>query len=243
MSQGFVRHRTSWSVLGQFSLDTTKKEAYGAGVKWKRPIIWTLSLAAAFLFICALFVLSILGIIQKPFVLLAVNGKTVAIVKQPFIGPVFTDASVDIYAGKNKLFSLWEDFADGPMFIYPFPDGKRFLCDYDDDVARLDFVVDFRNSTNSPPDSSQWPPDSNVRECLARQATNIIYDTTASVRLPTYQELQEVSEFLHGKETVPIKAGYLSLMPVGSKEMILLDLAPNRNSVWPTKDQIKSARN
>ena len=208
-------------------------------MKWKRPIIWTISLAA-FLLICGSLAL---GIIQKPAVSLAVNGKTVAIVKQPFIGPIFADASADVYFGKSKLFSLWKDFFDGPMFIYPFSDGKRFLCDYDDDTAMLDFVVDFRDMTTNVLDSFQWPTDSYVREYLARRATNVVYDTAGSIRLPTCQEIQEVSDYLKGKGTAPIKAGYLSFIPFRDKESMLLDLATNRNNVWPIETPVTPVKN
>lgn len=229
-----------FSWVKQFNLDVAKTKTYGADMKQKRMIVLTIALATAFLFVCAILVL---GVLQKPSVSLAVNGRTVAVVKQPFIEPFFGDASADVYVGKSKLFSMGEDFSDGPTFIYPFPDGKRFLCDYDDDIAMLDFVVDFRDSTNNPPNMSQWPPDSDVRECLTRGATNIVYNTRGSVRLPTYRELQEVSDFLNGKETVPIKAGYLNFMSIGSKKSILMDLATNRNSCWPLEAPVKPAKN
>ena len=75
-----------------------------------------------------------------------VNGKAIAVAKRSFFALMLTESSLNVYAGTNKMFSLWEDSFDGPVFIYPFADGKRFFCDYDYDVAMLDFVVDFSAS-------------------------------------------------------------------------------------------------
>jgi hypothetical protein len=180
----------------------------------------------------------LLILFQKPFVLLEVNGKIVAVARRFFLGPVLNDSSTDIYAGKKKIFSLREDFFDTPFFIYPFADGKRFLCDYDDDVAMLDFVVDFRDSATNEPRSFGWPPNDNVmgnyvRTYMASQITNVVFDTQGIIRLPTYAELQEVSSYLTNTTPSPIKAGYFQLITSGAKTDLLLDLATNRQSVWP----------
>ena len=93
--------------------------------------------------LCPILFVSGIILFQRPSVLLKVDGKIIAVVRQPFLRPIWNEGSADVYVGKEKIFSLWEDFFDGPMFIYAFADGKRFLCDYDDDTAMLDFVVDF----------------------------------------------------------------------------------------------------
>lgn len=176
-------------------------------------------------------VLLVVGLLllQKPYVSLMVNGKVVATAKRPFIQPI-RDGATDVYVGKEKIFSLWQDFFDFPCFIYPFADGKRFLCDYDDDTSLLDFVVDFSASATNEPSSFSWPPDNYARTYMASRITNVVFETKGIVRLPTYAELHEVSGYLTGTNQAQIKAGYFFF---GSKESLLLDLATNRQSVWP----------
>lgn len=167
---------------------------------------------------------------QRPYTNLKVNGKVVATVRQSFLRPIWWDNSVDIYVGKEKAFSLWEDFCDSPIFIYPFPDGKRFLCDYDYDVAMLDFVVDFGSSaTNARP----WPVDGLFRGCTLGQVTNIVFDTEGVVRWPTDAELNEVTGYLEGTTSLHTKAAYFDAVGLGAKSGLLLDLATNRQSAWP----------
>jgi hypothetical protein len=101
------------------------------------------TIAAAILLIVSCPILLVVGLIlfQKPFMPLIVNGKVIAVVRQPFLRPIWNDGSADVYVGGNKIFSLPENFLDGsPVFIYPFADGRRFLCDYNDDTSLLDFV-------------------------------------------------------------------------------------------------------
>ena len=192
--------------------------------------------------LCPILLILSFVIFQKPVTLLKVNGKVTAVATRFFITPILTDGSVNIHAGKEN-FSLWEDFFDGPVFIYPFADGKRFLCDYDDDTSMLDFVVDFRDSATNELRSSGWPPNDNgmgdriglgdyTRTYMASRMTNVVYAPKGIVRLPNYAELQEVSSYLTSTNSTPIKAGYFKFF--GSKESLLLDLATNRNSVWPT---------
>lgn len=197
---------------------------------------WQTIVITIFLVVACL-VLLVVGLLlfQKPYVSLMVNGKVVATAKRPFIQPI-RDGATDVYVGKEKIFSLWQDFFDFPCFIYPFADGKRFLCDYDDDTSLLDFVVDFRDSATNEPRSSGWPPNDNVMgnyvsTYMASRMTNVVFNTKGIVRLPTYAELHEVSGYLNGTNQAQIKAGYFDFF--GSKESLLLDLATNRQSVWP----------
>src|SRR6185295_13765371 len=86
----------------------------------------------------------ILLLFQCPSIPLMVDGKVVAVARRSFIRPILNGGSVDVYVGEKRKFSLAQNFLDcAPIFIYPFADGQRFLCDVDDDVAMLDFVVDF----------------------------------------------------------------------------------------------------
>jgi hypothetical protein len=197
----------------------------------KREWLITVAAIVAAIILC----LILLILFQKPFVTLEVNGKVVAVARRFVLGPVLNDSSTDIYAGNKKIFSLREDFFDTPFFIYPFADGKRFLCDYDGDVAMLDFIVDFRNSNTNELNSPEWPSDNQLRADLSRMATNVVFDTRAIIRLPTYAELQEVSSYLTNTTSSPIKAGYFQFFSSGAKADLLLDLATNRQSAWPTK--------
>jgi hypothetical protein len=202
-------------------------------------------IAAAIILCPILFVLGVI-LFQKPSLSLIVNGKVVAVVRQPFFRPNWSYGSADVYAGGKKIFSLPENYLldGGPIFIYPFADGKRFLCDYDDDTSLLDFVVDFRDSATNEPRSSGWPPNDNsmgdriglgnyVRTYMASRITNVVFDTQGIIRLPTYAELQEVSSYLTNTTPSPIKAVYFQLITSGTKKGLLLDLATDRQSVWP----------
>ena len=182
---------------------------------------------------CPVLLLAGLFFLQKPYVSLGANGKTIAVAKRPLVQPIRIGAT-DFYVGKEKIFSLWQDFFNFPCFIYPFADGKRFLCDYDDDTALLDFVVDFSTPGTNAPNSSQWPPDDYTRTYMASRITNVVLNTKGIVRLPTYAELREVSNYLTGENPAAVKAGYFQSLDFGTKEGLLLDLATNRQSVWPT---------
>ena len=198
----------------------------------------SLIIVAAIILCPILFVLGLI-LFQKPFVSLMANGKVVAVARQPFFRPIWNDSSADVYVGKKKIFSLWENFMDGsPIFIYPFADGKRFLCDYDDDTSLLDFVVDMRNSATNEPNSAGWPPNDNVmgnyvRTYMTSRITNVVFNTRGVVRLPNYEELREVSSYLTSTTPAPINAGYFNFLTFGEREHLLLDLATNRQSVWP----------
>ncbi len=196
----------------------------------------------AVIIICPILIFLGLILFQKPFLSLTANGKVVAIAKRSLFTPILTDGTVKIYVGNEKAFSLWEDSFDGPIFIYPFADGKRFLCDYNDDTSLLDFVVDFRDSATNEPRSSGWPPydvgtgseiglGNYTRTYMASRITNVVFETKGFVRLPNYAELAEVRSYLTSTNPTQIKAGYFNFF--GSKESLLLDLATNRKSVWP----------
>jgi hypothetical protein len=104
----------------------------------------------------------------------------------------------------------------------------------------LDFVVDFRDSATNELRSSGWPPNDKVmgdyvRTCMASRITNVVFNTKGFVRLPNYSELQELSSYLKSTTPTPTKAGYFDLLNFGEKEGLLLDLATNRQSAWPTE--------
>lgn len=133
---------------------------------------------------CALVVLFGLLWLVKPSVPLIANGKTVAVAKGSFFVP-WKDGELDVYSGNTNLFSVWEDFFDYPVFIYPFADGKRFLCIDDDDTSVLVFVVDLNPSATN-----------YLRTYMAGRMTNVVMNTKGVVRWPTYSELKETSGYL-----------------------------------------------
>lgn len=165
------------------------------------------------------------------------NGEAVAIAKRS-IAPILNGGVVRVYRDK-ELFGLWEDAFDLPIFFYPFADGQRFLCDYDFDTAMLVFVVDSNPSNADKLDSDKWPSDVQLRENLARMATNVVLETRCLVRLPTYAELQEVSNYLAGATSGQIKAGSFPFCDLGlyrsyaTKKDLQLDFAADRQSYWP----------
>jgi hypothetical protein len=192
-------------------------------------------LTVAVIVLVLLFLLSPV-LLRKRGVPLLCNGHAVAFAQRPWVMP-WSDNEFNVYDGKSKLFSLWGDFFDFPLFIHPFADGKRFLCIDDDDTSVLVFVVDFSVSTRN--ESSRWPPNDYLRSYMAGRITNVVYNTTARVRLPEVAEVQEVSSNL---ETMPPDQFEASSFPSAdfglyrsywSKEGLLSELATNRQSVWP----------
>jgi len=175
---------------------------------------------------------------RKHTVPLLSNGKVVAIAKRSF-APHWKDSVVDVYVGKEKVFSLWSDFFDFPLFIYPFPDKQRFLCIDDDDTSVLVFVVDFGASDTNVSHSSRWPSDDYVRTYLTSRATNVVMETKGFVRLPNHSELQEVSSNLANLTSAQFKATSFPSGDLGiyrfywTKEDLLSELALDRKSVWP----------
>jgi len=175
---------------------------------------------------------------RKRTVQLVSNGKVVGVAKRSFV-PHWNDSAVDIYIGKKKVFSLWSDFFDFPLFIYPFPDKQRFLCMDDDDTSVLVFIVDFNVSGTNVSHSSKWPSDDYVRTYMASRATNVVMETKGFVRLPNYSELQEVSSNFASLTSKQFKAISFPSGDLGiycfywTKEKLLSELAPDRKSVWP----------
>jgi hypothetical protein len=164
-------------------------------MKHKWPIVAT----AAFLLLLSPI------LFRKHTVSLMSNGKVVAVAKRSF-APHWNDSAVGVYVGKEKVFSLWSDFFDFPLFIYPFPDKQRFLCIDDDDTSVLVFVVDFGASDTNVSHSSRWPSDDYVRTYLASRATNVVMKTKGFVRLPNHSEFQEVSSNLANLTSTQFKA-------------------------------------
>jgi len=86
------------------------------------------TLIGAILLIAMFLMLVVVGLFpfQKPCVSLMANGKVIAVAKRSLIQPIGSHASVDLYDGKTKMFSIGKDYWSGPAFIYPFADGTRF---------------------------------------------------------------------------------------------------------------------
>ena len=197
-------------------------------MKHKWPIVAT----AAFLLLLSPI------LFRKHTVPLMSNGKVVAVAKRSF-APHWNDSAVDVYVGKEKVFSLRSDFFDFPLFIYPFPDKQRFLCIDDDDTSVLVFVVDFGASGTNVSHLSRWPSDDYVRTYLASRATNVVMKTKGFVRLPNHSELQEVSSNLANLTSTQFKETSFPSGDLGiyrfywTKKDLLSELAPDRKSVWP----------
>lgn len=165
----------------------------------------------------------------------SIGGKEVVVSRS--IVPSIKNGEVNVYLGGEKVFSLWEDAFDGPQFIYPFADGRRFFCDYNFDTAILDFVVDLDAShTNL---TANWPANYEVGKNLAQFATNVAYDTKGVVRLATDEELDEVRGYLTRTSVGKIKTASLPYCDLGfyhgyaSRDFLLLDPATNRQNYWP----------
>jgi hypothetical protein len=179
-------------------------------------------------------------LLRKYTVPLVSNGKVVAVARRPLVMP-WMDSAYAVYAGKTKLFSLWGDFFEGPLFIYPFADGQRFLCIHDFDVEVLVFVVDCGGSATNLQYPPQWPPNDYTRRCLAEGATNVVIETKGLVRLPSYAEVQEVSRSLVDLTPRRLNAASFPCWNLGvcrcylPKEFLLRQLDTNRQSVWPLK--------
>ena len=174
---------------------------------------------------------------RKYHVSLASNNKIVAVATRPLVFP-WNDNKFSVYVGNDKAFSVWADFFDFPMFIYPFADGKRFLCDYDDDTAILVFVVDFNEPAIKPPNSTDWPYAIN-NFLLSQRMTNVVMETKGLVRFPNCAELQEVSSYLRSLSSSQLKTCSFPTCDFGAyriyvaKEFLLADIATNRTSDWP----------
>lgn len=175
---------------------------------------------------------------RKYTVPLVSNGKVIAVAKRPFVWPS-KDNEFGVYVGKSKIFSLWGDFADSPVLIYPFADGKRFLCIDDDDTSVLVFVVDLGSSIQVSTNSSLWPPNDYLRTYMAGRMTNVMIMNTGRVRLPTYAEVQETSSNLRALTEAELRARSFPSGDFGiyrfywSKAELLSEVATNRQSVWP----------
>jgi hypothetical protein len=179
-------------------------------------------------------------LLRKNAALLGVqSGKKIVAARS--IIPSFNDGAVDVYVGKEKVFSLWEDWCDGPLFIYPFADNRRFFCDFDYDTAMLDFVVDLDTAHTNSPESAEWPLDRSLRIDLWRFATNVVLESKGVTRLASKEELDEVRDYLARTPAAKIKAASLPYCDLGfyrgfsGPDLLLLDLATNRQSAWPLR--------
>jgi hypothetical protein len=185
-----------------------------------------------------LFVLSLPALLRKRTAPLVSVGKVVAVGHRPFVMP-WNENQFGVYAGKTKLFSLWGDASDSPLFIFPFADRKRFLCIDDDDTSVLVFVVDFSSTGTNTSGPFGWPPNDYLRDYIARRCTNVVMDTKACVRLPSFPEVEEVSSNIAALSPSQLGAESFPFWDLGvyrgywPKKVLLSALATNRQSVWP----------
>ncbi len=134
--------------------------------------------------VSALIILLMPIVARKYRIPLISNGKMVATAKRPGVLPWQTN-ELTVYVGQSKMFSLWDDFFDFPLFVYPFTDGRRFMCIYDYDTAVLVFVVDFAHSATNTTKPPEWPSDAYTRKVLTEGAANVVMKTKGFVRLPS----------------------------------------------------------
>ncbi len=193
---------------------------------------------AVVVFAFILVLLSLPVLFRKRSVPLLLNGKVIEVATRPFVMP-WEENDFGIYAGNSKVFGLWGDAFDSPLFIYLFVDGKRFLCIDDDDTSVLVFVVDFRGLIANTTNSFGWPPDSYTRAYMASRSTNVVMDTKGYIRLPTFAEVQEASSNLTQLSPEQFKDASFPAVDFGvlrsywPKEKLLSELATNRQSVLP----------
>jgi hypothetical protein len=193
---------------------------------------------ATIIVVFLLILLALPIVFRKHTVPLLSNGKMVAIATRPFV-MLWNDNDFSVYANGTKLFGIWGDVFDCPIFVYPFADGKRFLCIDDDDTCVLVFVVDFRSQPTNAVRSFGWPPDGYTRNYMAGRSTNVVMDTTGYVRLPSFDEVQEVSSYLMTLSPGQLNEVSFPMFDVGvyrsylPREVLLSELATNRESVWP----------
>jgi hypothetical protein len=173
--------------------------------------------------------------LRKNAALLAVQRGEKIVVARSII-PSVTHGAVDVYVGKQKVFTLWESLFHQPTFFYAFADGRRFFCDYDADTAVLDFVVDLDANTNV---TANWPANAEVRERLKYRALLNVVQTKGIVRMPSDDELEEVRGYLRRTPISEIRAASLPYCDIGvwrsyaDRDDLLLDLATNRQNYWP----------
>jgi hypothetical protein len=184
--------------------------------------------------IATLFVVGAFVLWPKNKSLRLANGHKISV--QRSATPFWKEGSTTVFKDDEKVFSLWRDFFDDPIFIYPFDDGKRFLCDYDYDTAILVFVVDLDTGHTNLPGPSRWSGE--LSSSLDHCATNVVLETKGVVRLPTDAELREARE-----SVMPSKENANSASPPHHhrgiycasfpKKDLLLHLADDRSSSWP----------
>jgi hypothetical protein len=187
--------------------------------------------------LAALFLLSPL-LFRKYTVPLLSNGTEKAYATRPFALPG-NDNEISVYVGATKVFGLWSDVWDAPLFIYPFTGNKRFLCIFDDDTSVLVFVVDLNTSAASVGASPPWPTDDYLRKYITRRMTKVVIEPKGTVRLPTYAELSEVTRNLSELKPAQLKATSFPQADFGfyrtywPKEALLSEIESNRKSPWP----------
>ena len=174
-------------------------------------------------------------LLRKNAALLGSSGGKIAVATRSIV-PSLDNGAVDVCVEDEKVFSLWEDWCDGPLFIYPFVDGRRFLCDYNYDTAILVFVVDLDTTHTNLQKQAEWPADRELRANLASSATNACTQSKGIIRLASAAELQEVRDYLLLAAASRIRTASFPYCDFGfyhdfaEKDFLLLSLATNRQS-------------
>ena len=167
-----------------------------------------------------------------------VSGSRSVIAVTP-AGLPWKDRVITIQAEGTNVFGIWDGLFELPMFLYSFPGGDRFLCVYDDDTAVLVFVVDCGFPKTNAPGQALWPPDSYTRDCLAGMMTNVVVQSAGMVRLPTYDEVSEVSSAVRTWTPKQFRSASFPAHNLGvykhyfPRDFVLNALDTNRQSCWP----------
>lgn len=191
--------------------------------------------------VCAVLALALLGTAMfapRSVVLKSAGGGEIRATESA--GPAWSDRLITLSAGGSNVFGVWKDFFDFPIFVYSFPDARRFLCVYDYDISILTFVVDCSGAPTNTAAYPHWPPDDYLRGELERGMTNVVVSNKGVVRLPTSDEIQEVSTRVQAWSLTQFKAASFPVVDLGfcsfrslDKQFVLWAMATNRHDVWP----------
>jgi len=177
-------------------------------------------------------------LLRKYSVPLKSGGKVMAVGTRPWFAP-WKYTYGDVYAGNSKIFAMGVDLFEFPIFVHPFPDGKRYLCIFDNDTIIPVFVIDLNPAVTNLGAAEFWPVDDYLHQTLIREMTNIVKESAGTVRLPTYQEVEETSRYIAGLSSFELKRESYPCADFGicrfywNKEDLLPVLATNRTSAWP----------
>lgn len=177
-------------------------------------------------------------VLRKYSVPLKSGGKVMAIGTRPWFAP-WKYTYGNVVTSDSKIFSMGVDLFEFPLFVHPFPDGKRYLCIFDNDTIVAVFVIDLNQTVTNAPAVEAWPADNELRKSMIYFMTNIVKESIGTVRLPTTLEVQETSSYIASLSSFELKRESYPCADFGiyrfywEKEDLLSSLASNRTGAWP----------